>query len=227
LENKNSQNEELKEVLRIEKQLLEAVEKWKESKKEEMVEHVKEMLIKSEHQRSQEVIKEIRSLEEFRFITNIEILKRFDKFTENLSIEKENNEMEEIDYSQIKMDYEFKENKQIIENIFEEKLIEKGFTIEEKVEGMTKVRNEGVAYYLFEKDKERSLATQINEKIKYTTLLIAVQTLSEEKEVEIEINEWLNSDAKSQTIKKYIKLNVTSQERLMGQENPIKSIKIA
>jgi hypothetical protein len=230
LEN-NIQNKELEEILELENKLLIAVEKWRETKKEEMVGHVKEMLMESNHQKSQEVIKEIKNLEEFKFITNMEILKRFDNFAGNLSLEKDDIEVEieENNYAQIKLDYELNENKKMIENIFEEKLLEKGFVVEDRVLGMTKIRNEGKAYYMFENIKGEKIAKQINDKIMYTSLLIAVNDFKEEEEIELEINEWLAAEAqgKKETIKKYIVLNITSKERLMGQENPIKSVKIA
>jgi hypothetical protein len=231
LENKNIQNKELDEILELESKMLVAIEKWRDTKKKEMVGYVKEMLMESNHQKSQEVIKEIKNLEEFKFITNMEILKRFDKYAENLSLENDDIEtqMEENNYAQIKLNYEFSENKEMIENIFEEKLLEKGFVVEDRVLGMTKIRNEGKAYYMFENIKGEKIAKQIHDKIMYTSLLIAVSDLEEEEEIEKEINEWLETEtqAKKETIKKYIVLNITSKERLMGQENPIKSIKIA
>jgi hypothetical protein len=231
LENKNLKNKNLEEILKMESNLMGAIEKWRESKKEEMIEKVKEMLMESNHQKSQEVIKEIKKLEEFKFITNMEGLKIFDEFPENLSTVNENFEEETVenDYAQIQLDYEFNENKKMIENIFEEKLLEKGFVVEDRVLGMTKIRNEGKAYYMFENIKGEKIAKQINDKIMYTSLLIAVNNFKEEEEIETEINEWLGAEApgKKETIKKYIVLNITSKERLMGQENPIKSIKIA
>ena len=206
-----------------EKEMRSIFEDMKTEKKEEIVEQIKKHLMENETEQARIVIEKLEELKEFNLETNINLLSNLeDAF---------NLKPVEINYEQLKMDNERKEEKKEIDNIFMNQLQKRGYTLEEETGNIKKNTIEEQTLYFFEVNEITNVIEDIEKNMKYQSLLIGTQTMEKEEKVVNIINEWIKNTVKTpeqkETYKKYVSLNVTSKERLNKDLESMKKIKIA
>jgi hypothetical protein len=206
-----------------EKEMRSIFEDMKTEKKEEIVEQIKKHLMENETEQARIVIEKLEELKEFNLETNINLLSNLeDAF---------NLKPVEINYEQLKMDNERKEEKKEIDNIFMNQLQKRGYTLEEETGNIKKITRGEQTLYFFEVNEITNVIEDIEKNMKYQSLLIGTQTMEKEEKVVNIINEWIKNTVKTpeqkETYKKYVSLNVTSKERLNKDLESMKKIKIA
>jgi hypothetical protein len=213
----------INELRQKEKEMKQIFEEMKIEKKAEIVEQIKQYLMNGETEKAKNVIEKLEDLKYFNLETNIYLLDNMEDTFEWTPTE--------INYEQLKVDIERKDEMKVIDNIFINQLQKRGYKLEEENGNLKKISKGEKILYFFEINEEQNLLAEIEENMKYQSLLIGTQTMEKEEKIVNEINEWIKSTIttpeQKESFKKYISINVTSQERLNKNLESMKKIKIA
>jgi hypothetical protein len=213
----------INELRQKEKEMKQIFEEMKIEKKAEIVEQIKQYLMNGETEKAKNVIEKLEDLKDFNLETNIYLLDNMEETFEWTPTE--------INYEQLKVDIERKDEMKVIDNIFINQLQKRGYKLEEENGNLKKISKGEKILYFFEINEEQNLLAEIEENMKYQSLLIGTQTMEKEEKIVNEINEWIKSTIttpeQKESFKKYISINVTSQERLNKNLESMKRIKIA
>jgi hypothetical protein len=213
----------INELRQKEKEMKQIFEEMKIEKKAEIVEQIKQYLMNGETEKAKNVIEKLEDLKDFNLETNIYLLDNMEETFEWTPTE--------INYEQLKVDIERKDEMKVIDNIFINQLQKRGYKLEEENGSLKKISKGEKILYFFEINEEQNLLAEIEENMKYQSLLIGTQTMEKEEKIVNEINEWIKSTIttpeQKESFKKYISINVTSQERLNKNLESMKKIKIA
>ena len=211
-------------IKKKEAELRELFQDLKKGIKEENIQVVSKLLIEGQNDKAKSVISKLEDLDDITLETNIDMLDVIER--DYLT---KHQVLDDVAYEQLKINNDKSQIKEMIENVFSVQLKKKGFIIEEETTEYIKLLKNDQVLYFFEYDDSKNLIHELKEKVKYTNILIGCPTLAVEKKAENTINNWIeNMDTEERdNMKKYLSINLTSNERLEKEVSNIKKIKIA